>query len=102
MKVPIDLPFCLFLMFIMFLSLAPPREANGRRAGEAMVVTVVMSKCCLKGRMLLLCLRLRNVVMGNAGICLLAEYSVEVPWVGQGLQRGEDDVVDEEDMEVSR
>ena len=40
--------------------------------------------------------------MGNAGICLLAEYSVEVPWVGQGVQRGEDDVVDEEDTEVSR
>lgn len=89
-------------MFIMFLSLPPPREANGRRAGEAMVVTVVMSNCCLKGRMLLLCLRLRNVVMGNAGICLLAEYSVVVPWVGQGVQRGEDYVVDEEDTEVSR
>ena len=40
--------------------------------------------------------------MGNAGICLLAEYSVEVPLVGQGVQRGEYDVVDEEDREVSR
>ena len=44
MKVPMVLPFCLFLILVIFLSLAPPREANGRRAGEAMVVTVVILK----------------------------------------------------------
>ena len=49
MKVPIFLPFCLFLILVIFLSLAPPREANGRRAGAAMVVTVVISKCLVKG-----------------------------------------------------
>ena len=44
MKIPIDLPFCLFLILVIFLSLAPPREANGRRAGDAMVVRVVILK----------------------------------------------------------
>ena len=48
MKVPIVLPFCLFLILVIFLSLAPPREANGRR-GEAMVVTVVISKWLMEG-----------------------------------------------------
>lgn len=38
----IDLPFCLFLILVIFLSLAPPSEANGIRPGGAMVVTVVM------------------------------------------------------------
>ena len=49
MKVSIVLPFCLFLILVIFLSLAPPREANGRRAGEAMVVTVVISKWLVEG-----------------------------------------------------
>ena len=49
MKVPFFLPFCLFLILVIFLSRAPPREANGRRAGAAMVVTVVISKCLVKG-----------------------------------------------------
>ena len=44
MKVLVVLPFCLFLILVIFLSLAPPREANGRRAGEAMVVRVVILK----------------------------------------------------------
>ena len=44
MIIPIVLPFCLFLILVISLSLAPRREANGRRAGEAMVVTVVILK----------------------------------------------------------
>lgn len=55
----INLPFCFFLMLVIFLSLAPPREANGKRAGEAMVVTVVMLSSCLEAQMLL-CLRLQE------------------------------------------
>ena len=49
MNDPIHLPFCLFLMLVMFLSLVPLKEAKGRRAGEAMVVKVVMLNCCLRG-----------------------------------------------------
>ena len=49
MEVSIVLPFCLFLILVMFLSLAPPREAKGRRAGEAMVVIVVISKWLVEG-----------------------------------------------------
>ena len=49
--------------------------------------------------MLLLCLRLEECGEGNARILLLAQYSVDV---GQGVQRGEGDVVDEEDREVCR
>ena len=43
------LPFCLFLILVIFLSLAPPREENGIRAGEAMIVTVVISKWLVEG-----------------------------------------------------
>ena len=39
---PVHLPFCLFLMLVIFLSLVRLKEANGMRVGEAMVVTVVM------------------------------------------------------------
>lgn len=34
----VHLPFCLFLIFTMFLSLEPPRVANGCRAGEDMAI----------------------------------------------------------------
>lgn len=59
----IDLPFCLFLMLTIFLSLDAPREANGRRAGEGMVVTVVMLSRYLEDRVLLIMSRfsVRNV-----------------------------------------
>ena len=43
-------------MLVMFLSLAPRKEVKGRRAGEAMVVRVVMLGCCwnsLEGGILL-------------------------------------------------
>lgn len=33
-------------MLVMFLSLAPRKEEKGKRAGEAMVVRVVMLRCC--------------------------------------------------------
>ena len=59
MRAPIDSPFCLFLILVMFRSLAPPKEANGRRAGEA-IVRVVMSKWWLNGRLLLLCRRVQE------------------------------------------
>jgi len=36
----IDLPFCLFLTLVKFLSRDPPREAKGRREGAAIVATV--------------------------------------------------------------
>ncbi len=55
-KEPKNPPFCLFLMLVIFRSLAPPREANGRRAGEAIVAIVVILKFWLKGQILLLCL----------------------------------------------
>lgn len=36
------IPFCLFFILVIFLSLAPLKEANGCRAGDAIAVTVVM------------------------------------------------------------
>lgn len=56
----IDLPFCLFLILVIFLSLAPPKDANGIRAGEAVAVRVVMLKCWLKGGLFWFCGRLQE------------------------------------------
>ena len=39
-SIEMDLPFCLFLTLVMFLSLDPLKDANGWRAGVAMVATV--------------------------------------------------------------
>lgn len=60
MTFSINLPFCWFLILVIFLSLAPPKDANGIRAGEAMAVRVVMSKCCLKRGLFLFCRRLQE------------------------------------------
>ena len=64
-----DLPFCLFLMLVIFLSLAPPTEPNGRRAGEAIAVTAVMLSFWPKVVvLLLLCFGLRGMCEENAVI----------------------------------
>ncbi len=43
----VHLPFCLFLTFTMFLSLEPPRVANGCRAGEDIAIVDIskLSHC---------------------------------------------------------
>lgn len=65
-------------MLVMFLSLAPPRDAKGRRAGEAMVVTVVMLSRCLEER-----------ISASGLYVRLAELTVAVQYyldVGQGAE----------------
>lgn len=81
---PVHLPFCLFLMLVIFLSLVRLKEANGMRVGEAMVVTVVMLRFgCLCVVMLL-----------ASGMYEPNTCSTLVKWYRR-------DDVDEEDVEVS-